>query len=55
VVDGGRDCYLDGDPAETGDRLRPYLERRWADSEVAPLLGAPFHTIVDHDWGRYLP
>jgi hypothetical protein len=48
-------CYLDGDPAETGERLRPYLERRWAGSGVTPLMGAPFHTIADHDWGKYLP
>jgi hypothetical protein len=48
-------AYLDADPVETGDRLRGYLEKRWADSGVVPLLGAPFHLIVNHDWGRYLP
>jgi hypothetical protein len=48
-------CFLDDDPAETGERLRPTLEKRWADSIVEPLLAAPFHTIVPYEWTRYLP
>jgi hypothetical protein len=48
-------CYLDQDPAETAERLKGHLQKRWAASEVIPLLAAPFHTIVDHDWDRYLP
>jgi hypothetical protein len=48
-------CFLDGDPVDTAGRLRPVLERRWAQEPVAPLLAAPFHTVVRHDWGRYLP
>jgi len=47
-------CYLDGDPAETGEKLRAALAARWR-GEVTPLLAAPFHTIVRYDWGRYLP
>jgi hypothetical protein len=48
-------CYLDDEPAATGKRLRPALEKRWADGEVTPLLAAPFHTIVPYEWGRYVP
>jgi hypothetical protein len=48
-------CFLDDDPAETGERLRGALEKRWADSTVEPLLAAPFHTIVRYEWTRYLP
>jgi hypothetical protein len=48
-------CYLDGDPVETGQELRPVLEERWAGGEVAPLLAAPFHTVDPFEPGRYLP
>jgi hypothetical protein len=48
-------CYLDEDPVETGERLRGYLEKRWAGSETEPLLAAPFHLISSYEWGRYLP
>jgi hypothetical protein len=48
-------CFLDDDPAAVGERLRPILEARWTASNVAPLLAAPFHTLVDYDWGRYVP
>jgi hypothetical protein len=48
-------CFLDGEPAETAERLRPALRDRWADSAVTPLLAAPFHTVVPYEWGRYLP
>ena len=48
-------CYLDQDPVETGERLRGYLEKRWADAETEPLLAAPFHLISSYEWGRYLP
>lgn len=47
--------WLDGEPAETGDRIRPRLEERWAQGGIEPLLGAPFHPIVFHEWDRYLP
>ncbi len=47
--------FVDDEPEETAGRLRPALEKRWADDAVAPLLAAPFHTIVPYEWDRYLP
>jgi hypothetical protein len=47
--------FLDDDPASVGERLRPVLEARWADTGATPLLAAPFHHLVAYDWGRYLP
>jgi hypothetical protein len=48
-------CYLDDDPAEAAERLRPVLEKRWADGGITPLLAAPFHTVLRYEWDRYLP
>jgi hypothetical protein len=48
-------CFLDDDPATTGERLRPALEKRWTGSGIEPLLAAPFHTIVPYEWDRFLP
>ena len=48
-------CFLDDDPVAAAHRLRPALEKRWARGKVLPLLAAPFHIPVDHDWDRYLP
>jgi hypothetical protein len=48
-------CYLDEDPTETGHLLRSYLEKRWANTDIEPLLAAPFHLISSYEWGRYLP
>jgi hypothetical protein len=48
-------CYLDDEPTAAGRRLRPALEKRWADAGAAALLAAPFHTIVPGEWGRYVP
>ncbi len=48
-------CFLDDDPVATATRLRPVLERRWSDTGATPLLAAPFHTVVAHDWHRHLP
>ena len=48
-------CYLDDDPVAVAGQLRPVLEKRWADGDVAPLLAAPFHTVVPFEWGRHLP
>jgi hypothetical protein len=47
--------FLDGDPVETAERLRPILTERWASSRVEPLLAAPFFTMVPYEWDRYLP
>jgi hypothetical protein len=48
-------CFLDDDPVATAARLRPALEKRWYDSGVEPLLAAPMHPIVPHEWDRYVP
>jgi hypothetical protein len=48
-------CFLDDDPAAVGERIRPVLEQRWERAGVEPLLAAPFHALVNYDWGRYTP
>jgi hypothetical protein len=48
-------CYLEDDPVEVANRIRPALEARWKSTGAAPLLAAPFHTVVPFDWGRHLP
>jgi hypothetical protein len=48
-------CFLDDGPVDTAGRLRPLLERRWSATDVAPLFAAPFHPVVPHEWGRYVP
>jgi len=48
-------CFLDDDPVATAQRLRPALERRWSDDGAEPLLAAPFHPVVPHEWDRYVP
>ena len=47
--------FLDGDPIETGERLKPVLKQRWETRAARPLLAAPFHIHVPHEWTRYLP
>ena len=37
-------CFLDDDPVDTAERLRPVLEKRWTSGAVEPLFAAPFHT-----------
>jgi hypothetical protein len=48
-------CFLDEDPVLTADRLRPALEKRWRDEGIESLFAAPFHTVVPHEWDRYVP
>ncbi|MBO0732461.1 MAG: hypothetical protein J2P57_24580 [Acidimicrobiaceae bacterium] len=48
-------CFLDDDPVNTASRLRPSLEKRWANDALVPLLAAPFHIPVNYDWTRYVP
>lgn len=48
-------CFLDDDPVSTAQRLRPALEKRWSDGAASPLLAAPFHAVVPHQWDRYVP
>lgn len=47
--------FLDDDPVATAERLRPALEKRWSEGGIDPLLAAPFHTVVPHEWDRYVP
>lgn len=48
-------CFLDDDPAATAARLRPALETRWREADIEPLLAAPMHPVVPHEWDRYVP
>jgi hypothetical protein len=48
-------CFLDDNPADTGVRLRPVLEARWARGNIEPLFAAPFHSLVPHEWERFVP
>ena len=48
-------CFLDDDPVAVGGRLRPVLEKRWKATGIDPLFAAPFHPVVPHEWGRYVP
>lgn len=47
--------FLDGEPADTAERLKPVLLQRWQAFDTRPLLAAPFHTLVPWEWDRYLP
>ncbi len=48
-------CFLDGDPVETAEELKPVLEQRWRDGGIKPLFAAPFYCIVPYQWDIYLP
>jgi hypothetical protein len=48
-------CFLDHEPAEAAQALRPVLEKRWKAGGIQPLLAAPFHVLVPYEWSRYLP
>lgn len=48
-------CFLDGQPVETAERLRPVLAKRWADRSLQPLLAAPFHVFNPFEPDRFLP
>jgi hypothetical protein len=48
-------CFLDQEPADTAMRLRPVLDERWARGTIEPLFAAPFHTLVPHEWERFVP
>jgi hypothetical protein len=47
--------FLDDEPAVVAERLRPRLEQRWSTTGMAPLLAAPFHSLVAYEWDRYVP
>ena len=48
-------CFLDDDPVRVAERLRPVLDKRWSDDDVEPFFAAPFHSVVPHEWDRYVP
>jgi hypothetical protein len=47
--------FLADDPVAVAERLRPVLERRWADAGVGGQLAAPFHVAHAHALSRHLP
>jgi hypothetical protein len=47
--------FLDDDPVATAERLRPVLAARWEQTDVEPLLAAPFYPIAPYQWDRYVP
>jgi hypothetical protein len=47
--------FLDGEPLETAECLRPMLNERWKNSQIRALLAAPFYCLLPHEWDRYLP
>jgi hypothetical protein len=47
--------FLDDEPAEVAELLRPRLRERWSATGAEPLLAAPFHSLVAYEWDRYLP
>jgi hypothetical protein len=48
-------CFLDDDPIDVAARLRPLLSDRWSTPGITPLLAAPFHPVVPHQWDRHVP
>jgi hypothetical protein len=48
-------CFLDDDPVETAKRLRPVLDARWRQTDVAPLLAAPFYPVIPYEWDLHVP
>jgi hypothetical protein len=47
--------FLGDDPVAVGDRLRPVLEQRWADTGAVGLFAAPFFVAHADDLARHLP
>ncbi len=47
--------FLDDDPVRTAERLAPVLRERWNQTGVDPLLAAPFHPVIPHEWARHVP
>jgi hypothetical protein len=44
--------YLDDDPLETTQRLRPLVEERWRTGYVRPLFAGPLRTMIDWEAWR---
>ena len=47
--------FLDDDPVATAQRLAPTLTERWSRAGSRPLLAAPFHPVIPHEWSRHVP
>src|SRR3954447_8022288 len=47
-------CFLDGNPIDVAERLRPLLTERWSSPDIRPLLAAPFQIVVPHQWDRHV-
>jgi hypothetical protein len=48
-------CFLNDDPVQVAERLRPALEKRWTDRAVGPRLAAPFYPVTGDNLGAHLP
>ena len=48
-------CYLDADPADVGERLVPWLERRWQRRQLLPMLATPMVSVVPWQWDAVVP
>lgn len=48
-------CYLDKDPVEVAQALKPAMLSRWKSEGITGLLAAPFYCIVPYEWERHLP
>ncbi|ORB75435.1 hypothetical protein [Mycobacterium scrofulaceum] len=48
-------CFLDDDPVDAAERLRPALSARWERAGIEPLFAAPFFAVVPYEWDRYVP
>jgi hypothetical protein len=48
-------CFLDDDPIQAAQALRPALEKRWHGGGIEPLIAAPFNVLVPYQWDRFLP
>lgn len=48
-------CFLDDDPVAAAKRIRPVLESRYRQPGFEPILAAPFHPVVPHEWDRHVP
>jgi len=43
-------CWLDDDPLEVAEAVRPLLRERWRDAPVRPVYAGPFETILPWGW-----
>ena len=48
-------CYLDGEPAEVGERLAPLVGRAWSGAPSQLVLAAPYESMMIWDWDRFGP